>query len=49
VNIINADEVSAVHQVGFGVKNDFSTVDNSLGLDDLNLDLDLNLDEVPAL
>lgn len=38
---------SAVHQGGFGVADDFSTADNSLGLDELNVDL--NLDEVPAL
>ena len=42
-------KLSAVHQGGFGVRNEFSTADDSLGLDELNVDLDLNLDEVPAL
>lgn len=36
--------LSVVHQTGFG-RNDFSTADDSLGSDELNLDLD----EIPAL
>lgn len=30
--------ICVVHQGGFGVRNDFSIVDDSLGLDELNLD-----------